>query len=130
MRKVPTCISGSAPLSERTQQQFECRFNLGLLNAYGLTESMFPSFFGEYDEHGMGRNTIGTPAFLKAQLRDRNGTVVEGAGEGNLSCRVRRSSMATIGIRVPQRPPSMDVGFGPEIFSDATSRVGTGLWGG
>jgi long-chain acyl-CoA synthetase len=84
MRKVPTCISGSAPLSERTQQQFERRFNLGLLNAYGLTESMFPSFFGEYDEHGMGRNTIGTPAFLKAQLRDRNGTVVEGAGEGEL----------------------------------------------
>jgi long-chain acyl-CoA synthetase len=45
---------------------------------------MCPSFFGEYDERGMGRNTIGTPAFLKAQLRDRNGTVVEGVGEGEL----------------------------------------------
>jgi long-chain acyl-CoA synthetase len=32
----------------------------------------------------MGRNTIGTPALLKAQLRDRNGTVVEGVGEGEL----------------------------------------------
>jgi len=84
MRKVPTCISGSAPLSERTQQQFERRFNIGLLNAYGLTESTFPSFFGEYDERGMGRNTIGTSALLKAQLRDRNGNVVEGVGEGEL----------------------------------------------
>ena len=84
MRKVPTCISGSAPLSQRTQQEFQRRFGLGLLNAYGLTESMCPSFFGEYDERGMGRNTFGTPALLKAQLRDRNGTVVEGAGEGEL----------------------------------------------
>jgi long-chain acyl-CoA synthetase len=84
MRKVPICISGSAPLSQRTQQQFQSRFNLGLLNAYGLTETMCTSFFGEYDEHGMGRNTIGTPALLKAQLRDRNGTVVEGVGEGEL----------------------------------------------
>jgi long-chain acyl-CoA synthetase len=84
MRKVPTCISGSAPLSQRTQQEFQRRFGFGLLNAYGLTESMCPSFFGEYDESGMGRNTIGIPALLKAQLRDRNGTVVEGAGEGEL----------------------------------------------
>jgi long-chain acyl-CoA synthetase len=84
MRKVPTCICGSAPLSQRTQQEFQRRFNLGLLNAYGLTESMCPSFFGEYDEHGMGRNTIGIPALLKAQLRDRTGTVVEGVGEGEL----------------------------------------------
>ncbi len=84
MRTVPTCISGSAPLSERTQQQFQHRFSLGMLNAYGLTESMCPSFFGEYDDRGMGRNTIGTPAFLKAQLRDQNGTVVEGVGEGEL----------------------------------------------
>jgi long-chain acyl-CoA synthetase len=84
VRKVPTCISNSAPLSQRTQQQFQNRFNLGLLNAYGLTEIMCISFLGEYDERGMGRNTIGTPAFLKAQLRDQNGTVVEGVGEGEL----------------------------------------------
>src|SRR5258708_6223214 len=51
MRKVPTCICGSAPLSERTQQDFQRRFGLGL---------------------------------LKARLHDGNGTVVEGAGEGEL----------------------------------------------
>src|SRR5438309_3783332 len=45
---------------------------------------MCPSFFGEYDDRGIGRNTFGTPALLKAQRRDRNGTVVEGAGEGEL----------------------------------------------
>lgn len=84
MRKVPTCLCGSAPLSQRTQQEFQRRFGLGLLNAYGLTESMCPSFFGEYDELGMGRNTFGTPALLRAQLRDGNGCVVEGVGEGEL----------------------------------------------
>jgi acyl-CoA synthetase (AMP-forming)/AMP-acid ligase II len=57
---------------------------VGLLNAYGLTETMCASFFGEYDESGVGRNTIGQPALLKARLRDASGRVVEGPGEGEL----------------------------------------------
>jgi long-chain acyl-CoA synthetase len=83
-RKPPICITGSSPLSARTQDRFQRRFNVGLLNAYGLTESMCACFFGEYDQHGMGRNTIGQPALLKARLRDLAGVVVEGAGEGEL----------------------------------------------
>jgi long-chain acyl-CoA synthetase len=83
-RKPPICITGSSPLSPRTQDRFQRRFNIGLLNAYGLTESMCACFFGEYDERGMGRNTIGQPALLKARLRDSAGLVVEGCGDGEL----------------------------------------------
>lgn len=82
--RPPICITGSSPLSPRTQERFQRRFGIGLLNAFGLTETMCASFFGEYDEAGMGRNCIGQPALLKAQLRDRSGRVVEGPGEGEL----------------------------------------------
>lgn len=83
-RAPPICITGSSPLSQRTQDRFQRRFNVGLLNAFGLTETMCAAFFGEYDEHGMGRNTIGQPSLLKARLRDASGKVVEGPGEGEL----------------------------------------------
>lgn len=82
--KPPICITGSSPLSPRTQERFQQRFHIGLLNAYGLTESMCAAFFGEYDEHGMGRNSIGQPALLKARLRDASGRIVDGPGEGEL----------------------------------------------
>jgi long-chain acyl-CoA synthetase len=80
----PICITGSSPLSRRTQERFQRRFKIGLLNAFGLTESMCACFFGEYDEQGMGRNTIGQPALLKARLRDLAGKIVEGPGDGEL----------------------------------------------
>jgi long-chain acyl-CoA synthetase len=83
-RRPPICITGSSPLSPRTQDRFQRRFKIGLLNAYGLTESMCACFFGEYDEQGMGRSTIGQPALLKARVRDAAGRVVEGPGEGEL----------------------------------------------
>ncbi len=80
----PICITGSSPLSRRTQERFHRRFKIGLLNAFGLTESMCACFFGEYDDQGMGRNTIGQPALLKARLRDLSGSIVEGPGDGEL----------------------------------------------
>lgn len=80
----PICITGSSPLSVRTQERFHRRFGIGLLNAFGLTESMCAAFFGEYDEQGLGRNTIGKPALLKARLRDLAGRIVEGPGDGEL----------------------------------------------
>jgi long-chain acyl-CoA synthetase len=83
-RAAPICLTGSAPLSLRTQDRFHRRFGVGLLNAYGLTETMCACFFGEYDETGLGRNTIGLPALLRARLRDQAGQVVEGPGEGEL----------------------------------------------
>jgi long-chain acyl-CoA synthetase len=83
-RKPPICITGSSPLSPRTQERFQRRFQIGLLNAYGLTETMCASFFGEYDEQGMGRNCVGQPVLLKARLRDMAGCIVDGPGEGEL----------------------------------------------
>ena len=83
-RKPPICITGSSPLSTRTQERFHRRFQIGLLNAYGLTESMCAAFFGEYDQCGMGLNSIGQPALLKARLRNVEGRTVEGPGEGEL----------------------------------------------
>jgi len=83
-RRPPICITGSSPLSPRTQERFQRRFEVGLLNAYGLTESMCACFFGEYDERGMGTNAIGQPALLGARLRDARGALVEGPGEGEL----------------------------------------------
>ena len=83
-RRLPICITGSSPLSPRTQDRFQERFNVGLLNAYGLTESMCACFFGEYDAQGMGLNSIGQPALLKARLRDAAGAVIEGLGKGEL----------------------------------------------
>jgi acyl-CoA synthetase (AMP-forming)/AMP-acid ligase II len=80
----PVCLTGSSPLSRRTQERFQRRFKIGLLNAFGLTESMCACFFGEYDDQAMGRNTIGQPALLKARLRDLSGRLVEGPGEGEL----------------------------------------------
>ncbi|HEX8245863.1 MAG TPA: class I adenylate-forming enzyme family protein [Longimicrobium sp.] len=83
-RPPPICITGSSPLSPRTQERFQRRFGIGLLNAFGLTETMCAAFFGEYDERGMGRNSIGQPALLRGRLCDRDGNVVHGPGEGEL----------------------------------------------
>jgi acyl-CoA synthetase (AMP-forming)/AMP-acid ligase II len=83
-RRPPICLTGSSPLSPSTQERFQRRFNVGLLNAYGLTESMCACFFGEYDELGMGRNCIGYPGLLSARVRNSAGKVVEGSGEGEL----------------------------------------------
>jgi long-chain acyl-CoA synthetase len=84
LRTPPICITGSSPLSTRTQDRFHRKFGVGLLNAFGLTETMCASFFGEYDEHGMGRHCIGQPALIKARLRDLEGNVFDGPGDGEL----------------------------------------------
>lgn len=83
-REPPICLTGSSPLSPRTQERFQRRFEVGLLNAFGLTETMCACFFGAYDERCMGRNTIGKPPLLKARLRDLEGNLVEGPGDGEL----------------------------------------------
>ncbi|MEO7084789.1 MAG: class I adenylate-forming enzyme family protein [Gemmatimonadaceae bacterium] len=84
LRKPPICITGSSPLSTKTQDRFHRKFSVGLLNAFGLTETMCAAFFGEYDENGMGRHSIGQPALLKARLRNLEGEVFDGQGDGEL----------------------------------------------
>jgi long-chain acyl-CoA synthetase len=83
-RRPPICIAGSSPLSTKTQDRFHRKFGVGLLNAFGLTETMCAAFFGEYDEAGFGRHCIGQPSLLKARLRSLDGGVFDGPGDGEL----------------------------------------------
>jgi long-chain acyl-CoA synthetase len=84
LRTPPICITGSSPLSTKTQDRFHRKFGVGLLNAFGLTETMCAAFFGEYDENRLGRHCIGQPALLKARLRNLAGDVFDEAGDGEL----------------------------------------------
>jgi long-chain acyl-CoA synthetase len=83
-RRGPLCFTGSAPLSPRTQERFQRRFGLPLLNAYGLSETMSAAFFGHLGGDGLATNSIGVPERVTARLRDRAGSIVEGAGEGEI----------------------------------------------
>jgi long-chain acyl-CoA synthetase len=83
-RPGPLCFTGSAPLSPRTQQRFQRRFGLPLLNAYGLSETMSAAFFGHLGPDGLATNSIGVPERVTARLRDTAGRVVEGVGQGEI----------------------------------------------
>ncbi|MFE4603634.1 class I adenylate-forming enzyme family protein [Kitasatospora indigofera] len=80
----PLCFTGSAPLSPRTQERFQRRFGLPLLNAYGLSETSSAAFFGDLGDDGMATNRIGVPERVAARLRDSAGRIVEGRGEGEI----------------------------------------------
>lgn len=79
-----TCLSGGAPLSVAAQDRFQTRFRAILLNIYGLTEVSFAAFFGHREPLGKATPSIGAPATVEARLRDRDGNIVIGAGEGEL----------------------------------------------
>jgi acyl-CoA synthetase (AMP-forming)/AMP-acid ligase II len=81
---VPVVLAGGAPLSPAVQRRFQERFGAVLLNAYGLTEASFAVFFGDRDASGWGTGSIGRPATAAARVRRADGTVVEGAAEGEL----------------------------------------------
>jgi acyl-CoA synthetase (AMP-forming)/AMP-acid ligase II len=83
-RRGPLCFTGSAPLSPRTQERFQRRFGLPLLNAYGLSETMSAAFFGHLGKEDLATNSIGVPERVTARLRDRAGWIVEGEGEGEI----------------------------------------------
>lgn len=80
----PVCLTGSAPLPVRTQQRFQARFGLPLLNAYGLSESMCAAFFGKLGADGMATNDIGMPRLLQARVAGVDGTILEGEAVGEL----------------------------------------------
>jgi long-chain acyl-CoA synthetase len=80
----PLCFTGSAPLSPRTQERFQRRFGLPLLNAYGLSETMSAAFFGHLGPDGLATNSIGVPERVQARLRDADGRVLVGEGEGEI----------------------------------------------
>ena len=80
----PICLTGSAPLSARTQERFRQKFGLPLLNAYGLSESMCASFFGQLDANGEATNSIGLPWLLEARIKRSDGDIVAGEAEGEL----------------------------------------------
>jgi long-chain acyl-CoA synthetase len=80
----PVCFTGSAPLSERTQERFQRRFGLPLFNAYGLSETSSAAFFGQRGADGLATHSIGVPERARARLRASDGSVVTGAGEGEI----------------------------------------------
>lgn len=80
----PACLTGSSPLSPRTQKRFQERFGIPLLNAYGLSETMCASFFGHCALDGWGTNSVGRPWLLQARLRDAQQSIVSAEGEGEL----------------------------------------------
>lgn len=83
-RPGPVCFTGSAPLAPRTQERFQRRFGLPLYNAYGLSETSSAAFFGHRGPDGFATNSIGVPERVSARLRDRDGRIVEGVGEGEI----------------------------------------------
>lgn len=82
-----TALCGGAPMREEAQRGFQSSSGALLLNAYGATEMGFAIFFGDRDEQGRGTMSVGRPALGQARLRAGDGTVVEGAGEGELELR-------------------------------------------
>jgi acyl-CoA synthetase (AMP-forming)/AMP-acid ligase II len=79
------CLTGSSPLTINTQNRFQQKFELALLNAYGLSETMCTCFFGTYEEgSGYASNSIGFPWLLNARLVNSDGEIVNGDGEGEL----------------------------------------------
>jgi acyl-CoA synthetase (AMP-forming)/AMP-acid ligase II len=84
MTHTPICLTGSSPLSLRTQERFQKRFGLPLRNAYGLSETMSASFFGHCETDGMATNNIGHPWLLQTRIRNSEGAIVLGEGEGVL----------------------------------------------
>jgi acyl-CoA synthetase (AMP-forming)/AMP-acid ligase II len=81
---APICLTGSAPLSARTQERFQQKFELPLLNAYGLSETMCASFFGQIGTDGRATNSIGLPWLLEARIKTSDGELVPDVGEGEL----------------------------------------------
>lgn len=81
------CLSGGAPLSAGAHEAFQRQFRAVLLNVYGMTEVSFAAFFGDLDAAGRGTLSIGRPATVEARLRAPDGSIVGGAGEGELEMR-------------------------------------------
>jgi len=83
-RQGPLCFTGSAPLPPLTQDRFQQRFKLPLINAYGLSETSSAAFFGHLGVDGLATNSVGVPERVSARLRDQAGQIVEGPGEGEI----------------------------------------------
>ncbi|MFJ8659372.1 class I adenylate-forming enzyme family protein [Streptomyces sp. NPDC093795] len=82
--EAPLCLTGSAPLSPRTQERFQRRFGTPLYNAYGLSETSSAAFFGHLGPDGLATGSVGVPERVTARLRDASGAVVEGEGVGEI----------------------------------------------
>lgn len=79
-RESLTCLTGSAPLSAKTQERFQEKFGLPLHNIYGLSESVCVAFFGA-SSLPQPSNNIGHPRVLHCRLKNADGKLVETEGE-------------------------------------------------
>lgn len=80
----PLCLTGSAPVTERLQRRFRDRFDLSLVNCFGISEAMCQIFFGNSDADAQFTTDIGVPYMCQARLVDSAGDTVAGPGEGEL----------------------------------------------
>lgn len=83
----PLFINGSGPISSMTHERFMARFDVLVLNCYGLTETTFACTVGDTDRRGETSQAIGRPDLVRLQLRDAHGAVVAGPGRGELEIR-------------------------------------------
>lgn len=83
-RITPIFITGSSPISKKTQQLFQNKYKVPLLNAYGLSETMCASFFGVLNQEGLADNSIGVPWLLSSKIVDDKGNEINGEGKGEL----------------------------------------------
>jgi long-chain acyl-CoA synthetase len=79
------CITGGAPISERTHSVFQDRFGHPLRNVYGLTEATCGIFWGAYEPDGRGAWHLGRPPRgIQVRLRDPEGRSGDSVTEGEI----------------------------------------------
>ncbi len=79
------CITGGAPISERTHSMFQDRFGHPLRNVYGLTEASCGFLWGAHEPSGRGAWHLGRPPrSIQIRLRDPTGRSGESFTEGEL----------------------------------------------
>jgi long-chain acyl-CoA synthetase len=80
----PLFINASGPISTTTHARFMERFDVQVLNCYGLTETTFACMVGDTDERGTTTQAVGRPDLVRVRLRDADGREVLGPGDGEL----------------------------------------------
>jgi long-chain acyl-CoA synthetase len=80
-------VNSSGPISATTHSRFMERFDVLVLNCYGLTETTFACMVGDTDERGSTTQAVGRPDVARVRLCDENGERVSGPGEGEIEVR-------------------------------------------
>lgn len=82
----PLFLNSSGPISDAAHARFRERFGARILNCYGQTEATFAVTLGDLSVPGETTKSVGRPFNLRVRLRAADGSIVPGAGEGELEC--------------------------------------------